>query len=514
MSASNNKPILVAGATGYVGGRLVPRLLEAGYRVRAMGRTPEKIACRPWSSHPELEIVQADVLERDSLTAAANGCRAAFYLVHSMISARRKFAEVDRDSALNMVAAAETGGLDQIIYLGGLGDAADEKISKHLRSRHEVGDILHSGAVPATTLRAAMILGSGSASFEILRYLVEHLPVMVTPRWVHTPSQPIAISNVLNYLIGCLEHPETAGQIFDIGGPDVLTYRDLLDIYSREAGLSKRLIVPVPVLTPRLSSYWIHLVSPVPAAIARPLTEGLSSEAVCRDNRIRDIIPQQLLTCREAIRMALDRIGQQQVETCWRDAGELLPAEWAYCGDAEYTGGIVLSDGYRARIKASGEQIWDAICRLGGDTGWHYGDRLWRLRGAIDSLLGGVGMRRGRRHPAQLQVGDTVDFWRVLEISAPHRLLLLAEMKLPGKALLEFEVISINPLETELRMISRFLPAGLAGIAYWHMIFILHRHVFKGMLDGIAKSTGKPLVQVSEYFKPESQDTCKLPDHG
>lgn len=512
MSESHTKPILVVGATGYVGGRLVPLLLENGYRVRAAGRSAEKIACRPWSSHPELEIVEADVLDRDSLIKAIDGCRAAFYLVHAMIAARKDFTEVDRDSARNMVAAAETGGLEQIIYLGGLGDVTDEKISKHLRSRHETGEILHSGSVPTTTLRAAMILGSGSASFEILRYLVEHLPAMITPRWVFTPNQPIAISNVLNYLIGCLENPQTAGQVYDIGGTDVLTYRDLLDIYAQEAGLPKRRIVPVPVLTPRLSSYWIHLVSPVPASIARPLTEGLASEAVCRENRIRDIIPQKLLSCREAIRLALDRIGREKVETCWIDAGELLLAEWAYCGDAAYTGGTVLSDGYRIRMKASVREVWEVICRLGGDAGWHSADRLWRLRGALDRLLGGVGMRRGRRHPSELNVGDAVDFWRVLDVSPPHRLLLLAEMKLPGKALLDFEVIRIEARKTELRLVSRFLPAGLGGIFYWHFIFLLHRQVFNGMLNAIAKATGNPVIRTSEYFKPESQDTCKLPD--
>ena len=285
-------PVLVTGATGYVGGRLIPALLEGGYRVKAMGRLLEKLACRPWARHPQIELVQGDVLDRRSLEEACRGCRAAYYLVHSMIAQKEKFAEADRRAARNMVAAAAATGLERMIYLGGLAKAKDTPLSKHLQSRIEVVDILQSGPVPTTDLRAPMILGSGSASFEILRYLVEHLPVMTTPRWVFSPNQPIAIRNVIKYLVGCLEHDETIGETFDIGGPDVLTYCELLDIYAEEAHLSKRWIIPVPVLTPTLSAYWIHLISPVPASIALPLTEGLTSAAVCTENRIQSIIPQ------------------------------------------------------------------------------------------------------------------------------------------------------------------------------------------------------------------------------
>ena len=374
-------PILVTGATGYVGGRLIPALLDAGYRVRAMGRSLEKIGCRPWAGHENVELVQGDVLDLESLTNASSGCQVAFYLVHSMIAQKDKFVEADRRAARNMVTAASKAKLKRIIYLGGLAEAKQGTLSKHLRSRIEVADILQAGPVPTTDLRTPMILGSGSASFEILRYLVERLPAMTTPRWVRSLNQPIAIRNVITYLIGCLEHEETTGQTYDIGGPDVLTYRDLLDIYAEEAGLPKRLIIPVPVLTPTLSALWIHLISPVPTSIALPLTEGLTSDAVCSENRIQKIIPQKLLSCREAIRLALDRINQQQVDTCWMDAGELSAPEWAHCGDAEWAGGTIMNCGYRARINATADDVWQPVSRIGGKTGWYFGNYLWRLRG-------------------------------------------------------------------------------------------------------------------------------------
>jgi len=282
--AMRDEKVLVTGATGYVGGRLVPLLLERGWRVRAAVRSPEKLRGRPWAGHPNLEAAAADVLDRESLCRAADGCSAAFYLVHSMNDRSQDFAEQDRLAARNMLEAADRAGVGRILYLGGLGDDG-RGLSEHLRSRHEVARILASGGVPVTHLRAGMILGSGSASFEILRYLVERLPVMITPRWVETPCQPIAIRDVLRYLAGCLENRETAGETLDIGGPEVLTYRRLMEIFAEEAGLRRRLIVPVPVLTPRLSAYWIHLVTPVHASIAQPLARGLSIPVVCRDDR-------------------------------------------------------------------------------------------------------------------------------------------------------------------------------------------------------------------------------------
>ncbi|MGA9753506.1 MAG: SDR family oxidoreductase, partial [Desulfobaccales bacterium] len=399
-----------------------------------------------------------------------------------------------RQAARNMAQAAAAAGLDRIIYLGGLGGQDDPNLSEHLHSRFEVARILQSGAVPTTFLRAAMILGSGGAAFEILRYLVDRLPVMITPRWVHTPVQPIAIRNVLTYLMGCLDRDDTRGQTFDIGGPEVVTYRQLMDIYAEEAHLPRRLVIPAPVLTPRLSSYWIHLVTPVPASLARPLAEGLANPVVCLDNRIRDLIPQELLDCRQTIRLALQRVEQQRVETCWSDAGELRPPEWAACGDADYTGGTVLSLGYRILLKATPAEVWQPLTRIGGRTGWYYGDSLWAIRGWTDRLLGGSGLRRGRRHPVELRTGDALDFFRVLEIEPNQRLLLVAEMKMPGEATLEFRLTPRPDGSTELTQIARFLPRGLLGILYWYSLDPFHKMVYQGMLRSIAAATGKPIT--------------------
>ena len=506
-----SKPILVTGATGYVGGRLIPALLDAGYRVRAMGRSLEKVGCRPWAGHSRVELVQGDILDLESLKQATSSCRAAYYLVHSMIAQKEKFVEADRRAAQNMVEAASAAGLERIIYLGGLAEASQGSISKHLKSRIEVADILQAGPVPTTDLRTPMILGSGSASFEILRYLVERLPAMITPRWVQSMNQPIAIRNVITYLIGCLEHDETIGQTYDIGGPDILSYRDLLDIYAEEAGLKKRLIIPVPVLTPTLSALWIHLISPVPTSIALPLTEGLTSDAVCTENRIQEIIPQRLLSCHEAIRVALDRIQQEQVDTCWMDAGDMLEPEWAHCGDAEWAGGTIMNCGYRARIKATVDEVWQPVSRIGGRTGWYFGNFLWRLRGIMDRFAGGVGLRRGRRHPTEIRVGDALDFWRVLEVEPPQRLLLVAEIKTPGEALLEFQITPLANAEVEFQMLSRFLPKGLFGILYWYGLYLFHQWIFYGMLKAIAKSIKKPMVSDPERFTPRLHTSCALP---
>ena len=506
-----SKPILVTGATGYVGGRLIPALLDAGYRVRAMGRSLEKVGCRPWAGHSRVELVQGDVLDLESLKQATSSCRAAYYLVHSMIAQKEKFVEADRRAAQNMVEAALAAGLERIIYLGGLAEVSQGSLSKHLKSRIEVADILQAGPVPTTDLRTPMILGSGSASFEILRYLVERLPAIITPRWVQSMNQPIAIRNVITYLIGCLEHDETIGQTYDIGGPDILSYRDLLDIYAEEAGLKKRLIIPVPVLTPTLSALWIHLISPVPTSIALPLTEGLTSDAVCTENRIQEIIPQRLLSCREAIRVAMDRIQQEQVDTCWMDAGDMLEPEWAHCGDAEWAGGTIMNCGYRARIKATVDEVWQPVSRIGGRTGWYFGNFLWRLRGIMDRLAGGVGLRRGRRHPTEIRVGDALDFWRVLEVEPPQRLLLIAEMKTPGEALLEFQITPLANAEVEFQMLSRFLPKGLFGILYWYGLYLFHQWIFYGMLKAIAKSIKKPMVSDPERFTPRLHTSCALP---
>jgi uncharacterized protein YbjT (DUF2867 family) len=502
------RPVVVTGATGYIGGRLIPALLAAGFRVRAMGRSLEKMACRSWASHPAIELVRGDVLDAQSLNRACIGSEAAFYLVHSMISQKSDYAAADRRAAENMRLAAETAGLKQLIYLGGLGEQRHGRISSHLRSRHEVGAILQSGAVPATVLRAAMIIGSGSASFEILRYLVDRLPMMITPRWVHTPTQPIAIDNVLAYLVGCVGNSQVMGKSFDIGGPDVLNYADLIRLYAREAGLPQRRILPVPVLTPGLSALWIHLVTPVPAAIARPLTEGLGIPTICRDNSIREVVAAELLDCRQAIRAALDGLLEKQVETCWSDAGTIQPPAWAACGDAAYAGGTILNCAYRIVLDSSPAAVWPMIADMGGVTGYYFGNTLWRLRGLLDRLAGGVGLRRGRRHPHHLRPGDALDFWRVAAVEPHRRLTLLAEMKMPGQALLDLRLEPDRTGRTELRMISRFLPRGLGGLAYWYALYPFHVWLFKGMLAAMGRRLGSPRSLRPERFDPNIRSAC------
>ncbi len=511
-NVKTQKPVLVTGATGYVAGRLVPLLLESGYRVRTMGRSLEKMACRPWGRHPDIELVKGDIMDISSLRKAVKGCGTIYYLVHSMISQKGKYRHADRIGAENMVRAAADQEADHIIYLGGLGDITHKNISKHLISRNEVGQILKKGPVPVTVLRAAMILGSGSASFEILRYLAERLPVMVTPKWVSMPTQPISIANVLGYLKGCLEHTETRGKTFDIGGPNVLRYQDLFRLFAQEAGLPKPVIIPVPVLSPKLSALWIHLVTPVPAAIARPLTAGLSLPTVCTESTITRIIPQQLISCREAIQRALDRTHQGRVDTCWADAGAITFPEWAHCGDSDYSGGTILKCGFRAEVEGTAQMLWPAIRRLGGKTGYYAADILWRIRGLLDTLVGGVGLSRGRRSKETLQVGDSLDFWRVLEIQPPSKLLLLAEMKTPGEAMLEIGIERLGDKRCELTLLSRFLPKGLLGIAYWYVLYPFHQYVFTHMLKGIVKAAGLKLLSSPKRFTPKITRSCKIAD--
>ncbi len=513
MSEKILKPILVTGATGYVAGRLIPLLLSSGYKVRTMGRSIAKMAGRPWADHPNVDLVAGDIRDPVSLRKAVKGCGTIYYLVHSMISQKGRYRDADRIGAENMVRAAADENAEHIIYLGGLGDIHHKNISRHLVSRNEVGRILLKGRVPATVLRAAMILGSGSASFEILRYLAERLPVMVTPKWVSMPTQPIAITNVLGYLKGCMEHPETRGKTFDIGGPDVVAYRDLFRIFAQEAGVPVPFMIPVPLLTPRLSSLWIHLVTPVPAAIARPLAEGLSLPTICTENSIREILPQDLIDCRQAIRRALDRIRQEQVETCWKDAGALVYPEWIHCGDSVFSGGTVLKCGYRVEIEGSATEIWPFVERIGGDTGYYAADLLWKLRGVLDVFSGGIGLNRGRRSKTTLQVGDALDFWRVLEIEKPSRLLLLAEMKTPGEALLEIQVTPVGENRCELALLSRFLPRGLFGLAYWYVLYPFHQYVFSRMLKGMVRTSGLSWAAPPRRFTPKITRSCSIPEN-
>jgi uncharacterized protein YbjT (DUF2867 family)/uncharacterized protein YndB with AHSA1/START domain len=474
-------PVVVTGATGYVGGRLVGRLLQAGYRVRCLVRSPRKLAARPWATDPRVEIVPGDLQDVAATTDALRGCATAYYLVHAMVSTGPRYAEEDRTMARTFARAANEAGLARIIYLGGLGETGPG-LSEHLGSRREVEHILAAGPVPVTVLRAAMIIGAGSASFEILRYLVERLPVMVTPRWVSTECQPIAIDNVLTYLVACLSVPATSGRTLDIGGPDVVTYRTLMRVMAEELGVPRRLVIPVPVLTPRLSSLWIHLVTPVSHRIARPLAEGMRNRVVCRDPSAAGLMPQPLLTAREAIRLALRQEQQREVETVWSDAGRMP-------GDPDWAGGTVFVDRRVTTIDAPPATVFRVVCRLGGHHGWHGADWLWTVRGVLDRLLGGPGRRRGRRDPDRLAYGDAVDFWRVSAVEPDRRLALRAEMRLPGEAVLEFWVEPAGgPGHSQLVQTARFRPRGLLGLAYWYAVLPLHHIVFGRLLSGIRRA--------------------------
>jgi uncharacterized protein YbjT (DUF2867 family) len=474
--------VLVTGATGYVGGRLVDQLLEAGYRVRCLVRSPAKLAGAPWADR--VEVVQGDVLEGlgDAMVDAA----AVYYLVHT-IGASADWVERDRRAAEHVRDAAASAGVRRIVYLGGLGDGRNEQLSPHLASRHEVGRVLAAGSVPVTELRAAVIIGAGSASFEMLRYLVEVLPVMVTPRWVRTRCQPIAIRDVLRLLVGVLPAADAAGRVFEIGGPDVLSYQEMMDVYAEEAGLRRRWLIPVPVLTPGLSSHWVGLVTPLPRSLARPLVDSLVNEVTADTRAIRDLVPGPLLSYREAVRAALGRLRAGSVPTAWSGAeiGGRAPAA-PMPTDPGWSGGTVLADRRDRHVDAPPAAVYAVLNRLGGRRGWYWGEWLWAVRGFVDKLVGGVGMRRGRRDPNVLRVGDPLDFWRVEVLEPDARVRLHAEMKLPGEAWLEWR-IDPDGDGSRVHQLARFHPRGLWGRAYWLSVAAFHRFVFTGLLAGIAR---------------------------
>jgi uncharacterized protein YbjT (DUF2867 family) len=435
---------------------------------------------REWAADEHVEICQSDLTNEASLTRDLQGCWAAYYLVHSMMSAGAGYAHQDRELAATFARAARTAGVSRIIYLGGLGETGSA-LSEHLASRREVEQALASTGVPVTVLRAAMIIGSGSASFEILRYLVERLPIMVTPKWVSTPCQPIAVRNVIGYLTGVLATPQTVGEVFDIGGPEVLCYRDIMRIMGEELGVRRRLVVAVPVLTPRLSSYWIQLITPLSHDIARPLAEGLKNPVVCRENRITELIPQELLSVRASIRAALQKVAEHNVETIWSMAGPIP-------GDPNWAGGKVFRDVRRLAIDAPDWAVFQAVCRVGGGHGWYAADILWKIRGWMDQMVGGPGLRRGRRDPESVRFGEALDFWRVVGVDQDRRLALRAEMKLPGEALLEFRIEAVDAGHSVLQQSALFRPRGLFGLAYWVGVLPFHAFVFRGMLNGIQRA--------------------------
>jgi uncharacterized protein YbjT (DUF2867 family) len=478
----HGEPVLVTGATGYIGGRLVSRLLHGGCSVRCLVRDPRKLESRCWIGHPQLTVIAGDADDRETLRTALTDCSAAFYLIHSMLVAGTTYRQRDNELADIFAHTAKDVGLPRIVYLGGLGETG-QGLSKHLASRREVEATLASTGIPVTVLRAAMIIGSGSASFEILRYLVERLPIMVTPKWVSTESQPIAIGNVLHYLVACLDEPATVGRTLDIGGANVLPYRAIMQEMAQALGLRRRLIIPVPVLTPRLSSLWIHLVTPLDHRIARPLSEGLKNRVVCRNDDAAQLMPQRLLSIREAIMEAIRDRNADDVETAWSDAGPVP-------GDPHWAGGRVFVDRREVEISASPSTVFQAVCQIGGGRGYYAADWLWRIRGMMDRLVGGPGLRRGRRHSQVVAYGEALDFWRVTGIEADRSLELRAEMKLPGIAQLSFRIEPLQDSPPHCRLIqtARFKPRGLLGMVYWYAVLPLHGIVFSGMLSGIKRA--------------------------
>ena len=474
--------ITVTGSTGYVGGRLVPILLQNGYRVRCVTRSVGSLQDREWTG--DVEIVEADLEERNEVYDALRGSDRAFYLVHSM-SATRNFEESEEKIAQNFVNVSDEMKLKQLVYLGGLGQDNEDK-SAHLKSRQAVGRVLASGSTPVTELRAAVIIGSGSASFEMLRSLVEVLPFMVVPKWVtRTKCQPISIGNVLENLLYVLGREEAYNHVFEIGGPEVVTYREMMDMYAEVAGLKKRIILPVPVLTPRLSSHWVNLVSPLPFTLARSLIDSLTTDVVVQGRR-NELLPERSSDkLEDAIGKAVTRVKEMEIPTRWSDTSIFQDPARPEPSDPAWAGGRVLTDRRDVKTGMDANSVMQTVKSVGGDTGWFAFDWLWAIRGFIDELLGGVGVRRGRRHPIDLRVGDTVDFFKVTLIS-PTRLRLLAEMKVPGHAWLEWSVKETGT-GTVVEQQALFVPRGLLGRAYWYLLLPAHILIWRKMLQNLVK---------------------------
>lgn len=477
--------VLVTGATGYVGGRLVPRLLEAGYRVRVLVRDPGRLQGRPWVD--QVEVATGDVFKPETLLPAMAGVAAAYYMIHSMQKVSQshdEFHERDLRAARNFGQIAAAAQVGRIIYLGGLGDP-EADLSRHLRSRQETGEALRESGVPVTEFRAAVVVGSGSASFEMIRNLTERLPVMICPQWVYTRVQPIAVRNVLDYLVAALQTPESTGRIIEIGGSDVLTYGEMMLGYARVRGL-RRWLIPVPVLTPRLSSYWVHWVTPIPAEIARPLIEGLRNEVIVRDDTAQRLFPHvEPLGYQAAVERALAVLDAGHVETAWSDA--LVTSQ----GDAPpvlftVQDGMMIEKRQRLLV-ASPAATFRTFASLGGDRGWPTFNWAWRLRGILDRMVGGAGFRRGRRDPDELRVGDALDFWRVEAVEGDRLLRLRAEMKVPGRAWLQFETRPQEEGKTLLVQTAFFAPKGLFGLVYWYAMYPIHGPIFSSMIASLSR---------------------------
>lgn len=474
--------ILLTGATGYIGGRLLPHLERRDETLRCIARRREHLADRVAAG---TEVVAGDVLDPPSLAPALEDVDVAYYLIHSM--GRGDFQERDRRGARNFAGAARRAGVRRLIYLGGLGHGDD--LSPHLASRQEVGEILRESGVPTTEFQASIVIGSGSLSFEIIRALVERLPIMITPRWVHTPAQPIAVEDVVTYLLRALDRKEDGSRTYEIGGSEVATYGEIMEEYARQRGL-RRVMIPVPVLSPGLSSLWLGLVTPVYARIGRKLVDGLRNDTTVRDPSARQAFGVDPRSTSEAIERALAREDRELARTRWCDAVSATGTSTSWGGERYGTRRV---DSRATEVGAPPEDAFRPIRRIGGETGWYFADFVWRVRGALDLIAGGVGVRRGRRDSRELRVGDTLDFWRVEAVEPDRMLRLRAEMKLPGRAWLQFEV---EPVEGDggstIRQTAIFDPRGLTGLAYWYGLYPFHTLIFRGMLRGIARRAERP----------------------
>lgn len=479
--------ILITGGTGYVGGRLIPLLLNSSkqFNLRLMARKPQYLRARV---DRNVDIVQGDVTKPATLAAALDGIDTAYYLIHSMGSGQ-DFEDEDRIAARNFAEAAKAKGVKRIIYLGGLGEH-DEYLSKHLRSRHEVGTVLKESGAEVIEFRASIIIGSGSLSFELIRALVRKLPVMICPKWVSTAAQPIAIEDVLAYLTGALDLESGESRLYEIGGPDQVSYGDIMREYARQRGL-KRLMISVPFLSARLSSLWLGLVTPVYATIGRKLVESLKNPTIVKDSSAWEAFPLHPMSLEAAIGRALSNEDQEFALTRWQDAVSSSQAPRRYGGEQF---GNRLVDCRATFINLPADRAFTPIQRIGGKTGWYYGNLLWRIRGFMDLLVGGPGLRRGRRHPVELKIGDTLDCWRVEEIDPPKMLRLHAEMRLPGRAWLEF-VVTAKGEGCEITQTAMFDPVGLFGLCYWYSIWPLHQFIFAGMLRRIAEAASAECLE-------------------
>ncbi|MBA2638593.1 MAG: SDR family oxidoreductase [Nocardioidaceae bacterium] len=485
--ANTARLCLVTGATGYVGGRLVPDLLAAGHRVRVMVRDKRRVEGHSWAD--DVEVAVADATDADAVREAVDGIDVAYYLLHS-IGSGKDFAETEEAIAQTFAAAAVDAGVERLVYLGGLAPPG-ERLSTHMASRVRVGEVLLASGVPTAVLRAAVVIGSGSASFEMVRYLTERLPVMITPRWVDSRLQPIAIRDVLRYLVGCATLPADVNRAFDIGGPEVLTYKEMMARYATVKGLPRRRMVRVPVLTPRLSSHWVGLVTPVPSSLAKPLVESVKHTAVVQERDIAAYVPdppEGLIGFDRSVELALAKVQNMKVPTSWSSAQTAGAPSEPLPSDPDWAGGDLFVDARSREVDAPPAALWRVIEEIGGDNGWYSFGLAWHVRGWIDRLSGGPGLRRGRRNPRDLVVGDPLDFWRVEEADPGRLLRLRAEMRVPGLAWLELEVGTDDGGTTTFRQRALFHPRGILGHAYWWSVYPFHGIVFGAMQRNIARA--------------------------